>query len=48
MLHLGSFLSVSDEKVQVTIERDPEAGKYTMKREIIPSDKFKGGGNAGG
>lgn len=36
MLHLGNLLSSSDEKIRVTIERDPEAGRFAVKREIIP------------
>lgn len=35
ILHLGNLLSASDEKVRVTIERDPEAGRFTIKREIF-------------
>jgi hypothetical protein len=33
MFHLGNALFVSDDKIRVTIERDPEAGKFTIKRE---------------
>lgn len=36
MLHLGNLLSASDEKIRVTIECDPETGKFTVKREVIP------------
>ncbi len=35
MFHLGNVLLPDDEKVRVTIERDPEAGKFTIKRETI-------------
>lgn len=34
MLHLGDML-VSNEKIRVTIERDPETGRCTMMREIL-------------
>lgn len=34
MLHLGNML-VSNEKIRVTIERDPEIGRCTMMREIL-------------
>lgn len=34
MLHLGDMLS-SNEKIRVTIERNPETGICTMKREIL-------------
>lgn len=34
MFHLGNAL-FSNKKIRVTIERDPETGKCTMKREIL-------------
>lgn len=34
MLHLGDMLT-SNEKIRVTIERDPETERFTMKREVI-------------
>lgn len=34
MLHLGDML-VSNEKIRVTIERDPETGYCSMKRETL-------------
>lgn len=34
MLHLGDML-VSNEKIRVMIERDPETGRCTMMREIL-------------
>ena len=34
MLHLGNML-MSNEKIRITIERDPEAGVFTMKREVL-------------
>lgn len=34
MLHLGDMLS-SNEEIRVTIERNPETGICTMKREIL-------------
>jgi hypothetical protein len=35
MLHLGDLLSTNCKKIRVTIERDPEIGRFSMKREII-------------
>jgi len=35
MFNLGNALFASDDKIRVTIERDPEAGKFTIKRETI-------------
>lgn len=35
MLHLGAMLSAGDEKLRITIERDPEAGRFTVKREVL-------------
>lgn len=34
MLHLGDFLS-SNKKIRVTIERNPETGLCSMKREVL-------------
>lgn len=36
MLYLGSQLAASDEKVRVTIERDPETKRFVVKREVVP------------
>lgn len=35
MFHLGSYLMTGDEKIRVTIECDPEAGRFTVKREVL-------------
>jgi hypothetical protein len=35
MFHLGNVLLPDDEKVRVTIERDPETERFTIKREVI-------------
>ena len=35
MLHLGNMLAASNEKIRVTIERDPETGRFSVKRETI-------------
>lgn len=35
MFELGNYLMVSDKKVRVTIERDPEAGRFWVKREEL-------------
>lgn len=35
MLHLGAMLSAGGEKLRITIERDPEAGRFTVKREVL-------------
>lgn len=36
MFHLGSMLMTKDKKIRVTIECDPEAGRYEITREILP------------
>jgi len=36
MLHLGDMLMASDERIRVTIERNPETEKFTVKREVCP------------
>lgn len=33
MFELGNYLMTSDKKVRVTIERDPEKGRFCVKRE---------------
>ncbi len=35
MFCLGDFLFVSDEKIRVTIERDPETRRFTIKRKVL-------------
>lgn len=35
MLHLGSLLMACDQKIRVTIERDPETGRFEVEREVI-------------
>lgn len=35
MFHLGNMLMASDEKIRVTIERDPETGRFEVEREVI-------------
>lgn len=35
MLHLGNLLLLGQEKFRVTIERDPETGRFTIKREVL-------------
>ena len=35
MFHLGSMLMASDKKIRVTIECDPETGRFEIKREEI-------------
>lgn len=36
MLHLGDYLLPGGKKFRVTIECDPEIGKFTFSRETIP------------
>lgn len=35
MMHLGNYLLPSSKKIRVTIECDPETGRFTVKREVI-------------
>ena len=35
MMHLGNYLLSGSKKIRVTIECDPETGRFTIKREVI-------------
>lgn len=36
MFHFGSMLMTKDKKIRVTIECDPESGRYEITREELP------------